>query len=75
MTLDDARNLLADARKRGAEAAVTYLGGTPEAEEGTIWAVGHVWVFVTFGAAGSTPRATNPADLELLASLRGGSDG
>ena len=25
MTLDEARNLLADARKRGAEAAVTYL--------------------------------------------------
>ena len=39
----------------------------PPGERGVIASVGHVWVFVTFGAAGSTPQATSPADLELLA--------
>ena len=39
----------------------------PPGERGVIASVGHVWVFVTFGMAGSTPAATDPADLTLLA--------
>ena len=39
----------------------------PPGEQGVIASVGHVWVFVTFGMAGSTPAATDPADLTLLA--------
>ena len=39
----------------------------PPGEQGVIASVGHVWVFVTFGVPGSTPQATNPADLALLA--------
>ena len=36
-------------------------------EDGVITAVGHVWVFVAYGTPDSTPQATSPADLELLA--------
>lgn len=36
-------------------------------EDGVITDVGHIWVFVCYGSPGSTPRATNPADLTLLA--------
>ena len=39
----------------------------PPGEDGVITSVGHVWVFVQYGRAGSTPRATSPADLTLLA--------
>ena len=39
----------------------------PPGEQGVIADVGHVWVFVTFGMPGSTPAATDPADLTLLA--------
>ena len=38
----------------------------PPGEQGVIASVGHVWVFVTYGP-GSTPAATDPADLTLLA--------
>ena len=36
------------------------------AEQGVIANVGHAWVFVAY-APGSTPAATDPADLTLLA--------
>ena len=38
----------------------------PPGERGVIASVGHVWVFVAYGT-GSTPAATDPADLTLLA--------
>jgi hypothetical protein len=69
MTIDEAREALA----RDDAPGVVYRphgehrpwAGPPE--QGVITAVGHVWVFVCYGTPGSTPRATNPADLEMLA--------
>ena len=61
MTIDEARNHIGH--------AVTYRPrGNPDAraEDGVITAVGHLYVFVRYGAA-RTSQATNPADLTLLA--------
>jgi hypothetical protein len=65
MTLDEARASIGHGVMYRPHGEHRPWAGPPE--EGVITDVGHVWVFVCYGTPGSTPRATNPADLELLA--------
>jgi len=62
VTLDEAHDHIGDG-------VVYRRPGSPvsQAEDGLIVRVGERFVFVCYGTPGSTPRATDPADLELLA--------
>ena len=54
------------ARFRPGQSVVYRPRGGGKSEDGTVTSVTERWVFVCYGLPGSTSKATDPADLEIV---------